>query len=109
MHKKERNEIGMNNRKGMNAANNGNFDLALDLLATALGRAREIDDQMLVAVTKNNMALAMQMAGRDDDARATYLAALRLAEAQRGEGHPLPRFIRTNLERMESAGVSRAA
>ena len=101
--------IGRYNRQAMRAANSGNTAEALLRLAMAMRLAREADRPLLEALSKDNMGLAYQMAGRPEEAAACFRIALGLALDHAEEGHPLCRCIRNNLSRLGDARASQAA
>ena len=99
---KKRKNIAINNVTAMREANAGRYDLALPQLAEAAMWAQQIEAPLLLAVTKNNMGIALQMAGRHADARTCFQIARETVAPIKPADHPLLIVIDRNMTRLGS-------
>jgi len=97
----KRKNIAINNISAMRAANTGRYDLALPQLAEAAMWAQQIEAPLLLAVTKNNMGIALQMAGRHADARTCFRIARDTVAPIKPADHPLLTIIDRNMTRLD--------
>ncbi len=96
--------IAINNKEAMQAANDGQYTASIDKLTKAVMLAHELGTPLLIAVSKNNMGISYQMAGRHSDAQACFtIARETLKEQGRGNDHPLLRVIDRNLINLNKA------
>ncbi len=94
-------KLGMLNREGMNAANNGRIADAMFQLDQALALAESLKSPLHQAKIHNSIALAHQLANNVVEARASFLRAEAFAVEGAGEGNGLQRIILRNMSRLE--------
>ncbi len=100
----QRKTIAINNKEAMQAANNGQYATSIDKLTKAVMLAHELSAPLLLAVSKNNMGISYQMAGRHSDAQACFtIARETIKEQGKGDDHPLLRVIDRNLIQLKKA------
>ena len=101
--------LGLLNREGMKACNEGRTDDAMFKLVQADRLAQAMDSPLHEAKIRNNIGLVHQMAGKDEEALACYRLAAKNAVKGAGEGNSLHSVILRNLNRLESMLQERAA
>jgi len=94
-------KIGLLNREGMDAFNDGRTDVALNRLLEAWGLARELGQPLHEAKVGNNIGLVHQAAGRHHEAETCFREAARIAVERAGAGNILHRTIARNLARLD--------
>ncbi|MDD3311366.1 tetratricopeptide repeat protein [Pseudodesulfovibrio sp.] len=96
-------KIGLLNREGMAALNDGRMDDALNRLLEADRIAREQQQPLHEAKVQNNLGLVHQAAGRYPEAESCFRQAVRIAVERAGSGNILHRTIARNLARLDEA------
>ncbi|WP_319541847.1 tetratricopeptide repeat protein [uncultured Pseudodesulfovibrio sp.] len=101
-------QLGLLNREGMKACNEGKLDDALFQLIQADRMAKEMDSRLHEAKIRNNIGLVHQVSGKKDEASACFKLAAHFAVEGAGEGNALHKAIVRNLTRLESASPAGA-
>lgn len=102
-------KLGMLNREGMKAFNEGNVDNAMFQLLQANRIARDLKSPLHEAKVRNNLGLIYQSNGFMEEARASFHLAERSAVNGAGENNMLHKIIKRNLTRLELAAEARTA
>lgn len=102
-------QLGLLNRQGMRACNEGRCGDALFQLTQADRLARSMASPLHEAKVRNNMGLVYQMSGKYEEARVCFRIAADRAVDGAGEGNVLHRTISRNLDNLRAQGKSRAA
>lgn len=102
-------KLGLLNRQGMRACNEGRCGDALFQLTQADHLARFMESPLHEAKVRNNMGLVYQMSGKYEEARVCFRIAADRAVAGAGDGNCLHRVISRNLDNLLAAGKGRAA
>lgn len=89
--------IGLMNKEGMRACNEGRLEEALDLLQRAVNQARLLGVVMYEAKLRNNLGLVFGMSGRAWEARVHLRLALAQVEGRIGRDNRLYGRIEKNL------------
>jgi len=105
----ELHQLGLLNREGMKAFNNGNIPCAMFQLAQAERLAQYMNSPLHQAKIRNNIGLIHQATGNTAEALACYRLAARSAMVGAGDGSKLQRIIERNLAKLEAEVVERAA
>jgi hypothetical protein len=93
--------LGIFNRQGMQAMNDGRFDDALFQLFQAKAIAGRMKTPLHSAKVHNNMGLVNMQAGRPEDAEKNFRLAEKFAVDGAGEGNCLHRTILRNLSQLD--------
>lgn len=101
--------VGMLNRAGMTAFNEGRTADALFQLVQADRLARSLELPLHEAKVRNNIGLVHQGTGNRDEALACFRLAARYAVKGAGEGNVLHKTIVKNLTRLKAEVVEQAA
>lgn len=101
--------LGMLNRAGMNAFNEGRTEDALFQLIQADRLAKSMESPLHEAKVRNNIGLVHQGAGNAEEAKACFRLAARNAVKGAGEGNVLHKIISRNLGRLETSLVASGA
>lgn len=101
-------KLGMLNREGMKAFNEGKTDNALFQLFQANRIAMDMGSSLHEAKVRNNIGLVHQGTGNTEEALACFRLAARSAVEGAGEGSILHKIISRNLTRLEHDGVVEA-
>ncbi|WP_272699218.1 tetratricopeptide repeat protein [Desulfovibrio sp. Fe33] len=96
-------KLGMLNREGMRACNEGRPGDALFQLTQADSLARSLNSPLHEAKVRNNMGLVYQVSGKYEEARVSYRIAASRAVEGGAEGTGLHRVIMTNLGSLPAA------
>lgn len=102
-------KLGILNREGMRACNEGRPGDALFQLTQADRIARCMDSPLHEAKVRNNMGLVYQMAGKFEEARVSFQIAASRAVEGAGDGNCLHRVITRNLDSLIASAKGRAA
>lgn len=102
-------KLGILNREGMRACNEGRPGDALFQLTQADSLARSMNSPLHEAKVRNNMALAYQLSGKFEEARISFRIAVDRAVAGGGEGTCLHKAILRNLDSLAVRAQGRAA
>ncbi|BCS88485.1 tetratricopeptide repeat protein [Pseudodesulfovibrio sediminis] len=102
-------QLGMLNREGMKAFNDGRSDDALFQLIQADRLAKSMDMPLHEAKVRNNIGLVHQGSGNIEEALACFRLAANFAVEGAGDGNVLHKAIVRNLTRLESTLESKAA
>ncbi|CCH48874.1 hypothetical protein [Pseudodesulfovibrio piezophilus] len=100
--------LGMFNREGMKAFNNGQVEDALFQLAQANRIARQMGSPLHEAKVRNNLGLVHQSAGNEEEALVCFRLAAKSAVKGAGIDNSLHKVISRNLSRLEHDIASRA-
>lgn len=101
--------LGMLNRAGMEAFNEGRMEDALFQLVQADQLARSLESPLHEAKVRNNIGLVHQGTGDHDKAMACFKLAARYALKGAGAGNTLHKAIVRNMMRLESDAARQAA
>lgn len=101
-------KLGILNREGMKAFNEGKVDNAMFQLLQANRLAMDMKSPLHEAKVRNNIGLVHQGTGNAEEARACFRLAARSAVKGAGEGNKLHKIIARNLNRLEKDGVAEA-
>lgn len=101
--------LGMLNREGMKACNQGKFEDALFKLNQALDIAEKTERHIQHVIVKNNMGLVYQLMGKPDQAKACFKLALQEAEAHMPLDSQPAKKIKQNLEALPGQTTPKAA
>jgi len=96
-------QLGLLNREGMKACNEGKLDDALFQLIQADRLAKSMDSRLHEAKVRNNIGLVHQISGKEEEALACFRLAAHFAIEGAGKGNALHKTIVRNLTRLESA------
>lgn len=102
-------KLGLLNREGMKAVNEGKLDDAMFQLIQANRIARDLASPLHEAKVRNNIGLVHQVSGKIDEAKACFRLAEKSAIQGAGEGNTLHKIIVRNLTRLEQVAEGRAA
>jgi len=102
-------KLGMLNRAGMNAFNQGRTDDALFQLIQADRLAQSMGSPLHGAKVRNNIGLVHQGSGNHAEALACFRLAAREAVRGAGEGNILHKAIARNLNRLEAEVAGQGA
>ncbi|WP_338668285.1 tetratricopeptide repeat protein [Pseudodesulfovibrio methanolicus] len=102
-------KLGILNREGMRACNEGRSGDALFQLTQADSLARSLNAPLHEAKVRNNMALVYQMSGKYEEARICFRIAAGRAVDGGGQGNVLHRVIMRNLNSLTALTEGRAA
>ncbi|MGE4193966.1 MAG: tetratricopeptide repeat protein [Pseudodesulfovibrio sp.] len=93
-------KLGLLNRQGMLACNEGRCEDALFQLTQADRLARSMESPLHEAKVRNNMGVVYQMNGKFEEARVCFRMAADRAVAGAGDGNCLHRTINRNLDNL---------
>lgn len=93
--------LGMLNRAGMRAFNEGRYNDAMFQLMQAKSIARQMESPLHEAKVRNNIGLVHQGAGNIDDALESFRLAAVFAVEGAGEGNILHKAIDRNMAKIE--------
>ncbi|WP_207264860.1 tetratricopeptide repeat protein [Desulfovibrio sp. Huiquan2017] len=102
-------QLGILNRDGMRACNEGRPGDALFQLTQADSLARSLNSPLHEAKVRNNMALVYQMSGKYAEARVSFRIAANRAVEGGGEDTGLYRAIMRNLDSLTVQAKEKAA
>jgi hypothetical protein len=102
-------QLGILNREGMRACNEGRPGDALFQLTQADSLARSMNSPLHEAKVRNNMALVYQMSGKYEEARVSFRIAAGRAVEGGGEGNSLHRVIMRNMDSLTALTKGAAA
>lgn len=102
-------KLGILNREGMKAFNEGNVDDAMFQLVQANRIARQMGSPLHEAKVRNNIGLIHQGVGNKDEALACFRLAEKSAIEGAGNGNALHKIIVRNLSRLEQTIAEKAA
>jgi len=102
-------KLGILNREGMKACNQGRLEDAMFQLVQAGLIAKKMDSPLHEAKVRNNIGLVHQLTGDFDGARASFRLAQHFAVKGAGKGNSLEKTISRNLNRLERTVDGRAA
>jgi len=102
-------KLGLLNRQGMLACNEGRPEDALFQLTQADRLARTMQSPLHEAKVRNNMGLVYQMSGKFEEARVCFRMAADRAVAGAGDNNCLHRTINRNLDNLLAQGKGAGA
>ncbi|NDV20415.1 tetratricopeptide repeat protein [Pseudodesulfovibrio sp. JC047] len=102
-------QLGLFNREGMKACNDGKMANALFQLVQADRLAKEMGSVLHEAKVRNNMGLVHQVSGKTEEALACFELAAHRAVEGAGVGNSLHKAIVRNMTKLTSSNLAGAA